>query len=186
MILTWLLIGIKLFHQRMVHFERATYIASSLINKKVGWCTWHLYNRCPPLSNKVGHVTQHLPVHHYDSVVNESHSSKTELTYPGTLFRTHSHYICKLLMSVGKDFRWGRRECKYLLCRYDEYKSISRGAQYVTLQKYFSHPSLVKYILFCNPTHKTETGAANRWGTTNSKPPGRIIMMGQSETLSNR
>jgi len=38
-------------------------------------------------------------------------------------------------------------------------------------------------MLFCNPTHETETGAAN---TTNSKPPGRIIMMGQSETLSSR
>jgi len=37
-------------------------------------------------------------------------------------------------------------------------------------------------VLFCNPTHKTETGTANRWETTNSKPPGRIIMMGQSET----
>ncbi len=40
------------------------------------------------------------------------------------------------------------------------------------------------YVLFCNPTHKTETRTANRWGTTNSKPPGPIIMMRQSETLS--
>jgi len=40
------------------------------------------------------------------------------------------------------------------------------------------------YLFFCNPTHKTETGTANRWETTNSKPPGQIIMMGQSETLS--
>jgi len=37
-------------------------------------------------------------------------------------------------------------------------------AQYVTLQKYFWHPSLV-ISLFCNPTHKIETGTANRWGT---------------------
>jgi hypothetical protein len=47
------------------------------------------------------------------------------------------------------------------------------------LKIYISHPSLVP---FCNPNNKTETGRANRWGTTNSKPPGSIIMMGQSET----
>jgi hypothetical protein len=52
----------------------------------------------------------------------------------------------------------------------------------VTLQKYFLHPSLVLYF-FGNPTHKTETWTANRWGTTNSKPPGQIIMIGQSEML---
>jgi hypothetical protein len=44
--------------------------------------------------------------------------------------------------------------------------------------------SKFSYLLFCNPTHKTETGTTTRWGTTNSKPPRRIIMMGQSETLS--
>ncbi len=37
-------------------------------------------------------------------------------------------------------------------------KSISGGAQYVT-------PSLV-VLLFGNPTQKTETGRANRCGTT--------------------
>jgi len=40
------------------------------------------------------------------------------------------------------------------------------------------------YVLFHNPTYKTETGTANRWGTSNSNPLGRIMMMGQSETLS--
>jgi hypothetical protein len=39
-------------------------------------------------------------------------------------------------------------------------------------------------VLFCNPTHKTETGTANRREATNSKPPGPIIMMGKSETPS--
>ncbi len=34
------------------------------------------------------------------------------------------------------------------------------------------------------PPAKNETGTVNRWGTTNSKPHGPIIMMGQSETLS--
>jgi len=46
----------------------------------------------------------------------------------------------------------------------------------------FWHPSLVIYFF---ATHKTETGTKpNRSGTINSKPPGPIIMMSQSETLS--
>jgi hypothetical protein len=37
-----------------------------------------------------------------------------------------------------------------------------------------------------NPTNKTETGTAYTWGTTNSnsKPPGPIIVIDQSEILS--
>jgi hypothetical protein len=46
------------------------------------------------------------------------------------------------------------------------------SSMYVTPQKYFSHPSVVVYI-FATPTNKTETGTANRWGTSNSKPPGQ-------------
>jgi len=42
----------------------------------------------------------------------------------------------------------------------------------------FSLTSKFNYLLFCNPNCKTETGTANRWGSTNSKPSGRIIMMG--------
>ncbi len=59
-------------------------------------------------------------------------------------------------------------------------KSISSGAQYATLRKYFSHLSLVMYS-FATPTKKKlklgqeQIGGG---GTTNSKPPGRIIMMG--------
>jgi hypothetical protein len=34
--------------------------------------------------------------------------------------------------------------------------------------------SKFSYLIFCNPTHKTETGIANRWGTTDSEPPGPI------------
>jgi hypothetical protein len=48
-------------------------------------------------------------------------------------------------------------------------ESISNGAQYVTPQKYFSHPSF-SYLLFPNLTHKTKTGTANRWEITNSNP----------------
>jgi hypothetical protein len=40
------------------------------------------------------------------------------------------------------------------------------------------------YSHFCNLSDKTETGTANRWETTSSKPPGPIITNGQSETLS--
>jgi hypothetical protein len=59
------------------------------------------------------------------------------------------------------------------------YQSISNSAQNVTLQKYFSHPSLV--LLFSN---HTKTRTANRWEITNSKAPGRIITICQSETGS--
>ncbi len=50
----------------------------------------------------------------------------------------------------------------------------------MTLQKCFSHPSLVIHFFF-NLTHKSKTGTANRWETTNSKPLEPIIMIGQSE-----
>jgi hypothetical protein len=59
------------------------------------------------------------------------------------------------------------------------YQNISNGAQYVTLQKYFSHPSLVMYFFATPPIKPT----ANKWGTISSNPPGTIIMMGQSATL---
>jgi hypothetical protein len=63
-----------------------------------------------------------------------------------------------------------------------KHKSISSSAQYVTLQKYISHPSIV--TSFSEPTNKTKTGTANSWETTNSKPLGPNIMIGQSETGS--
>jgi hypothetical protein len=44
--------------------------------------------------------------------------------------------------------------------------------------------SKFSHLVFSNPANKTETGTPNRWGTTNSKPLGPIIMIGQSETLS--
>jgi hypothetical protein len=45
--------------------------------------------------------------------------------------------------------------------------------------------SKFSYLLFCTPTHKTETETANRWETTNSQPLAPIIMIRQSETRSN-
>ncbi len=48
---------------------------------------------------------------------------------------------------------------------------------------FYKHPSLVIYF-FATPADKTETESVNRWGrSTNSKPPGQIIMIGQLETL---
>jgi len=44
--------------------------------------------------------------------------------------------------------------------------------------------SKVSSFPFDNPTNKTETGTAYTWGTTNSKPPGPIIVIDQSEILS--
>jgi hypothetical protein len=52
----------------------------------------------------------------------------------------------------------------------------------VTVQKYFSHPSLVIYF-FATPPIKLKLWTANRSGITNNKPPGPIIMVGQSEML---
>jgi hypothetical protein len=52
-----------------------------------------------------------------------------------------------------------------------------------TLQNKFSHPSLIIYF-FATPPNKQNWGQQIRWGITNSKPPGPIIMMDQSETLS--
>jgi hypothetical protein len=49
----------------------------------------------------------------------------------------------------------------------------------VTLQKYFSQTSLIIYLLFSNPAHKTKTGITYRWETTNNKPHGPIVMIGQ-------
>jgi len=59
--------------------------------------------------------------------------------------------------------------------------TISSNAQYVTLQKYFSHPSLVFFSFFATPPIKLKLGQQiGGGGTTNSKPPGPIIiMMGQ-------
>jgi hypothetical protein len=38
-------------------------------------------------------------------------------------------------------------------------------------------------FIFCNSSHDTETGTADMWETTNSKPLGPIIMIDQWETL---
>jgi len=62
--------------------------------------------------------------------------------------------------------------------------TISSNAQYVTLQIYFSHPSLVFFSFFATPPIKLklgqQIGGGGGGGPTNSKLPGPIIiMMGQ-------
>jgi hypothetical protein len=53
-------------------------------------------------------------------------------------------------------------------------ESISSGAQYVTLRKYFSHPSLLMYS-FATPPIKLESGQQIGEG---------LLIANQSETLS--
>jgi len=55
------------------------------------------------------------------------------------------------------------------------------NAEYVTLQKYFSHPSLIIYF-FPTPTIKLKLDCTNRWEITDSKSLGPIIMIDQSKT----
>jgi hypothetical protein len=53
------------------------------------------------------------------------------------------------------------------------------------LQKYFSLSSF-SYLSICNPTHKTNTGTANRWETTKSNASGAIKLSSQSESGSSQ
>jgi hypothetical protein len=54
----------------------------------------------------------------------------------------------------------------------------------IILHRKIFFTSKFSYLLFYNPTNKTETATANRSGSINSKPLGPIIMMGESETLN--
>jgi len=58
-------------------------------------------------------------------------------------------------------------------------------AQYVTRQKYFSHPSS-SYNFFSNPTHKIEPGlqVVGTWKATNSNPLGPIKLSSQWEKIN--
>jgi hypothetical protein len=62
-------------------------------------------------------------------------------------------------------------------------KSIATSAQYVILEKYFSHPSLVIQF-FGTPPMRLFLSDWKEMQTTNSDPPGPIIMIGQSKTGS--
>jgi hypothetical protein len=61
-------------------------------------------------------------------------------------------------------------------------KDISKGAQYVTLDSKIKCLSLV--FGGGGATNKTKIGTAYTWGSINSKLPGPIIIIDQSEKLS--
>ncbi len=89
------------------------------------------------------------------------------------------HYPCVnvkediyLAGNVSKDFHIHSFTC----CIYEYLEHLQQYSVY--------DPAKDKFTSKLSYTHKTNTGTANRPGTTNSKPPRGIIMMGQSETLS--
>jgi len=62
-------------------------------------------------------------------------------------------------------------------------QSISTNAQYVILEKYFSHPSFSYQLFFPNPPIKLKLGLqASRSETTDSNPRGAIKPSSQLET----
>ncbi len=90
-------------------------------------------------------------------------------------------YECSFdkILPVKQDCSWPCFTQQALLCNV-RHLGYPRGAQYVTLQKHFTRPSLAFY--FCGtPPYKTKIVTANGWEATNSKPPGPIIIFGQSE-----
>jgi hypothetical protein len=77
---------------------------------------------------------------------------------------------------------WGQLHCEVLLGIKHETQHLQQCSVCDPAKIFFT--SKFSYVLlFCNPANRTETGTANTWGITNSKPPGPIIMMGRSETL---
>jgi hypothetical protein len=87
----------------------------------------------------------------------------------------HSFFVVSVLIlsrsHIGK-LSW---KCHGGVCTYDGSKRITNGAHYVTLQEYFSYPSLTILLFFLAPPIKTKTGTANRRETiTNSKLHGSI------------
>jgi len=86
--------------------------------------------------------------------------------------------ICKLFLNI-RIIPWKMLNPTHGL----KHQSISNSAQYVTLD---SKLCLSLAFYFDNPTNNTETGTGTAYtgGTTNSKPPGPIIVIDQSEILS--
>jgi hypothetical protein len=65
-------------------------------------------------------------------------------------------------------------------------KAAFPGVLGTRLWKSISHIQVLVIYFIPNPTHQTRTGIANRWETTNSKPPGRIMTSGQSLRVVNQ
>jgi hypothetical protein len=79
---------------------------------------------------------------------------------------------CQMLLSM-----YGLSYCDQTWGTWQEARQFN-GAQYVTPQKYFSHP-LFSCLLLPNPTHQTKIVTANWWGPTNTNPPGPIKLANQ-------
>jgi hypothetical protein len=88
--------------------------------------------------------------------------------------------MCQLVIALDADLK----SCIRDLCNLFVLRASPAVLNMCAHAKIF-FASKFSYVLFCNPTNKTETGTAhrNRWGITNNKPPGAMIVMGQSETL---
>jgi hypothetical protein len=95
---------------------------------------------------------------------------------------TRNLFLLCTYCALPQYFLQGLRASESLLFSFLISKSISISAQYGTLDNKIK--SLRLAFCFGNPTYKTVTGTAYMWGTTNSKPPGPIIMIDQSEILS--
>ncbi len=52
--------------------------------------------------------------------------------------------------------------------------------------KHIFHIQVLVFVLFCNSANKFETGTANMWGTSNSKPLGSIIRWGAIRNTENQ
>jgi hypothetical protein len=90
---------------------------------------------------------------------------------------------------LDQSVRWANQKYwaavrSYITC-YTLRASPAVCFQYVTMQKCFSHPSFGYFLFFQPRTHKNWNWDSKiGGGTSNSKPPGPISMMGQSEILS--
>jgi hypothetical protein len=87
------------------------------------------------------------------------------------MWRRYHRKLNKLQIISDSPSTHGLEKC--IQCRYEH---LQRCSVCDSLQKYFSHPSLVM-CSFATPPIKLKLGQqANRWGTTNSKPLRPIII----------
>ncbi len=89
------------------------------------------------------------------------------------------HFLAAPLVSHFKDDLYTLRRHSSSILNHSNWRRIGKDLPkwlvVIGQRSVMGRSSLVIYI-FCYPIQTTETGTTNRWGTTNSKPPGRIIM----------
>ncbi len=111
--------------------------------------------------------------HHNDWSRWFANSSPSPVCCPGFSF------ICGVAKEGNNWMRMWKIFCKVTYWAWC-FQSISTGSQYVTLDNKIKYRSLASFS-FGNPTNRTVTEYV---GTTNTKPPGPVIMIDQSEILS--